>query len=102
MAKAIFTVFFKIIKAMANVILAPVNLLVANLFPNFGALITAFNQGVNMYLGNGLAFFLNFLPPSSRNLILLWVLFLISYYSISLSIHAILKVYKLIKQIKIW
>lgn len=102
MAKAIFSVFFKIIKGIANLILAPINLLVVNLFPDFSTLISAFNQGVNMYLGNGLAFFLNFLPPTCRSLISLWLLFLISYYSISLTIHGILKVYKLIKQIKIW
>lgn len=102
MAKAIFSVLFKIIKSIVNVVLAPINLLVANLFPNFSSLITAFNNSVNMYLGNGMSFFLHFLPPTCRTLILLWLTFLISYYSISLSIHAILKVYKLIKQIKIW
>lgn len=102
MAKAIFTVFFKIIKGLVNVILAPINLIVANLFPSFSTLISTFNSGVNTFLGNGLSFFLHILPPSCRTLILLWLTFLISYYSISLSIHAILKVYKLIKQIKIW
>lgn len=102
MAKAIFSVFFKVIKGIANVILAPVNLLVVNLFPNFSNLISTFNNAVSLFIGNGIAYFFNILPTNTRNLVLLWLTFLISYYSISLSIHAILKIYKLIKQIKIW
>lgn len=102
MAKAIFSVFFKVIKGIANVILAPVNLLVVNLFPNFTALISTFNNAVSTFIGGGIMYFFNILPPNTRNLVLLWLTFLVSYYSISLSIHAILKIYKLIKQIKIW
>lgn len=102
MAKALFSVLFKVIKAIANVILAPINLLVVNLLPNFSSLITTFNNAVSTFINNGVMFFFNILPPNARTLVILWLTFLVSYYSISLSIHFVLKVYKLIKQIKIW
>lgn len=102
MAKALFSVLFKVIKAIANVILAPINLLVVNLLPNFSSLIATFNNAVSTFINNGVMFFFNILPSNARALVILWLTFLVSYYSISLSIHFILKVYKLIKQIKIW
>lgn len=102
MAKAIFNVFFKVIKGIANIILQPVNALVVTIFPNFSNLITAFNNAIMLFLGNGIAYFFHIFPPNTRNLVIIWLTFLISYYSISFTIHGILKVYKLIKQIKIW
>lgn len=102
MAKAIFSVFFKIIKGIVSVLLSPVNLLVTNLFPDFTNLINTFNNAVTTYIGAPLGYFFNILPPNCRTAIILYLSILITYYTTSLTIHAILKIYKLIKNIKFW
>lgn len=102
MAKAIFNVLFKVIKSILNIGLAPINLLVVNLFPDFSNLISNFNNFVSTYIGSGIGYFSSVLPPISKNIILLYLTFLISYYTITYSAHAIIKIFKIIQRIKFW
>lgn len=102
MAKAIFKVFFKIIVSLTNVILTPINLIIANLFPDLSLILTKFNIACNQYLGSGLTWFWSIIPSSCKSLIIIYLTILISYYTISITIHVILKVYTIIKNIKIW
>lgn len=102
MAKAIFNVFFGVIKSIISIILAPINLLVANLFPSLATIINSFNSAVSLYLGGGLSYFFNIIPPTSRTLILLWVSIMMGYYTFIFSYHAILLIIHIIKRIKIW
>lgn len=102
MAKIIFKVFFAIIKTVANGILALVNPIVANVFPSFSSMVAQFNSYVDTYFTSGLNYFFHILPPNARNLIILYLTILLSYYTITITVHAILKVYTIIKNIKIW
>lgn len=102
MAKALFNVLFSVIKTILNVGLAPINLLVVNLFPDFSNLISTFNNAVNTYIGSTIGYFSSLLPPNTRNIILLYLTFLISYYTIVYSAHAIIKIFKIIQRIKFW
>lgn len=102
MAKAIFSVLLKFIKSIADIILSPINALVVNFLPDLSSLISTFNSAVERFIGTNLAFFANLLPPFTKNLILIYLGFLITYYTIVLTAHAILKVINIIKAIKIW
>ena len=102
MAKAIFNVLFKVIKTIANLLLTPINLIVSNLFPDFANLVNTFNTALNTFVTGTLNYFFHILPPNCRAFILLYFTVMVSYYTISISIHAILKVYTIIKNIKIW
>lgn len=102
MAKAIFSVLLKFIKSVADIILTPINLLVANLLPDLTSLINSFNAGVTQVLGPNLAFFAHLLPPNTRALILFYLGFLTAYYTTTIAAHAVFKVIKIIKAIKIW
>lgn len=102
MAKAIFEVFFKVIVALTNVFLLPINALLVNFFPDTTNLINTFNNNVTLYIGNNLAYFSSLIPPTSRSFIVFYLTFLISYYTISFTIHGILKIVRIIKAIKIW
>lgn len=102
MARILFKVFFGIITTLTNVILTPVNLLVSGLFPDLSNIIARFTYACNTYLGGGLTWFYTIIPTNARNLITIYVTILISYYTISISVHAILKVYTIIKNVKIW
>lgn len=102
MAKAIFKVLFKVITAVLNVILSPINLLVANLFPSFSTMISNFNSLVSTYVGSGLAWFSNIIPPMTLSLIVLYLTILISFYTISFTVHGIVKIFHIIQKIKFW
>lgn len=102
MAKAIFTVFLKFIKSIVDIFLFPINALVVNFFPDLSILISSFNNAVTSILGNGLGFFSHLLPPVTRGLIVFYLTLLIGYYTISISVHLVLKVIFIIKKVKIW
>lgn len=101
MAKAIFEVLFKVIVAITNTFLAPINLLVVNLVPDLSSLISKFNDAI-LIIGSKLGYFSSLLPPTTRTCITIYLTFLITYYTISISVHTILKVIRIIKAIKVW
>lgn len=102
MAKAIFSVLLKFIKSVTDIILAPINLLIVGLIPDLNTVISTFNNAVERVLGTNLAFFAHLLPPTTRTMILFYLGFLVTYYSIVIGVHAILKVINIIRRIKIW
>lgn len=102
MGRAIFTVFFKIMQGIANIFLLPINALITNFVPDLATIITKFNLSVNYYLGGGITWFVNLLPPTTRIALAVYIAFLISYYTVTYAAHVILKVVTLIKNIKIW
>lgn len=102
MAKAIFKVLLKFIKSVVGIVLAPINLAVANLFPNLSNMINTFNTAVSRYVGSGLSWFAHLLPPGVKQLVGVYLLFLIAYYGVVITVHGIIKVINIIKAIKIW
>lgn len=102
MAKAIFTVLFEVIRIVCNVVLSPINAIVVSFFPDFSSLISRFNNILNTYLGGGITYFISIIPPNTKSVIIFYIGLLIAYYSLSASLHIILKVYAIIKNIKFW
>lgn len=102
MAKAIFKVLFKVITSIVNTILIPINVLAKNLLPDFTNMIATFNYVLNNILGSAFTWFFSILPPNCRTFIILYLSFLISFYTVSITLHAILKVYTIIKRVKVW
>lgn len=102
MGKAIFKVLLKFIKSVANAILLPVNALVVNLVPDVAEKISTFNNTISTIFGSSMGYISNFIPPYTKTLIIFYLGFLITYYTIVISVHAILKVIEIIKAIKVW
>lgn len=102
MINAIINGILKIITTLLNVFLLPVNLLIENLFPDMTQAIGHFNNFVTTYLGSSLSFFFNLLPPIFKGVMILWLTFLISYYTIYYSYLAIVKIFDIIQKIKFW
>lgn len=102
MFKILFEVLFSVIVSIVNIVLSPINALVSNLFPGFATMISSFNYVLNNIIGDGVSYFFSILPPNCRGFIILYLTFLISYYTISISVHGFIKVYAIIKNIKIW
>lgn len=102
MFKVLFDVLFGVITGLVNLILAPINLLVDAFIPDLGLWITKFYNVLDNIIGGGFSFFTSLLPPTARTLLVIYLGFLVSFYTISISAHAILKLYTIIKRIKIW
>lgn len=102
MAKALFSVLLKFIKSIVNIFLTPINALVVNLFPDLSTLLSTFNSAVSQIIGGNIAFFSHLLPPTTRTFIIFYLTLLISYYTITISVHLVLKVINIIRRVKIW
>lgn len=102
MASALFNVLFKIIGTIAGIFTAPINAILVTFFPEFAQVISNFNNGVTTLVGGSLSYFSHLLPPITKATILIYLGILVAYYTIVVNIHIILKVIKIIKNIKIW
>lgn len=102
MAQAIFNVFFTVIQTALNTILFPINALAETLLPDFSNMITTFDMLVNVYVGNTLSYFSSMLPPTTRSLLLIYLSFLITFYTVSFTTHGFIKIFTIIKRVKFW
>ena len=105
MAKAIFSVLLKFIGSLFGILLAPIDLLLTNAFPTLSNLVTDFNSKyatLKSYCIPYIKYFINFIPPNTYNALKFYISVLIVVYTISLSVHAIVKVITIIKNVKIW
>lgn len=98
----IFVLLMKFITAIANFFLAPINAIVVNLFPDFTDMINHFESLVNTYITPGLSWFFHILPPHTQTIILFYIDLLILLYTAVLSIHVVLKIIHIIRNVKIW
>lgn len=102
MFKALFNVLFGVITGIVNIVLTPINALVSTLLPDVSDMVGTFNIVLDNYIGDGVTYFFSILPPNCRAFIIVYLTFMISYYTISISVHGFIKVYAIIKNIKIW
>ena len=63
MIKALLNGILGLAKKLISIVLTPINLLVANLFPNMASAIGTFNTFVNTYIGSSLSYFFSLFPP---------------------------------------
>lgn len=99
MAKAIFNVLFGAMVGLANLILLPINTALTTFLPDLSNAITNVTTAITLFLGNGLAYFFNLLPPTSRYFVLFYLTFLVGFYTISYTIHGIIWLIKVIKKL---
>lgn len=100
--KFIFVTLINFMITLANAFLLPVNTLVSNVFPTFSSYITSFTTLITTYFGTGLSYFFGILPPNFRTFALFYLSILLICYTVTLSLHLILKIIAIIKNIKIW
>lgn len=93
--------FLNLIVSIVNLVLTPINALVSNIFPDFTNLINVFNNGLNFFAQTG-AWIGTLIPPNTKAAIIVYLTFLVTYYTIVISVHTFTKVYILIQRIKFW
>ena len=102
MSSVFFNVLFKIIGVVADIALFPANTIISTLFPNFTQIVYDFTLFVNTYVTSTLSYFFYMLPPKTKYVLLFYLTYLPVRYVAILNYHLILKVFRLIKNIKIW
>ena len=102
MIKALLNGIMKMVTSVLDIVLLPVNSLISNLFPDMSVAISRFTAFVNSYFGTGLTYFFQLIPPLTRNIIVLWFTFLITYYGVVWSYSLIIKIWNVIQKIKFW
>lgn len=102
MIKALLNGILKMIAKVLDIFLTPINLLIENLFPNMANAISTFINFITTYLGNGLAYFFGLLPPLFRNILVIWLTFVIGYYGVYYTYVGILKIWNVIQKLKFW
>lgn len=102
MIKGILNGLLKMIISVLNIFLIPVNALFENLFPDMTNSINTFVSFVNTYVGSFLSYFFSILPPIFRNILVIWLTFVIGYYTIYYTYLGIIKIFNIIQKIKFW
>lgn len=99
MAKVILNVLFTAIVGIANIILLPINTALNVFIPDLSRAINYITTAINLFLTNGLAWGFYILPPVCRYFVVFYLTFLVSYYTISYSVHGIVWLIKIIKKL---
>lgn len=102
MIKGILNGILKMIISILNIFLIPVNALFENLFPDMSNSINTFTSFVNQYVGGFLSYFFSILPPIFRNVLVIWLTFVVGYYTIYYTYLGIIKIFNIIQKIKFW
>lgn len=100
--KVIFDLLLKFITWVVEFFMTVPNTLVANLLPDFSDMVSSWYNWVNQYLGAGLVYFFHYFPPTTRSLIITYLILLGSFYVVSTAVHFALKAVNIIKNVKIW
>lgn len=102
MIKKLLNGILKMIMAVLNIVLLPINTLIENVFPDMASAINHFTSFLNNIIGNNLVYFFHIFPPIFRSILIIWFTFVIAYYSIYYTYTAILKIWSIIQKIKFW
>lgn len=105
MANAIFKVLLTFVANVVGVFLAPIDLLVANAFPHLNHITTFWSanfQALTSYLTHGVGYVINLLPEDTARAVWVYLSVVVATYTITISIHLIIKLLIIIKNIKFW
>lgn len=105
MINAIFSGLLKFIGNLIGVATFPIDTILSTAFPNFSNNISNFNTMLDTLVfrcSRAVGNIFGILPPNTKNSIILYLSILIIIFTVSLAIHAIIKIFEIIKAIKIW
>lgn len=87
---------------IANIGLSPINNLLYNNFPDLTNYLNDFSSLLNNYVAPIIGWFIALIPPKTKALIGIYLATVVGLYIVSLTVQGIVKVFKLIQNIKIW
>lgn len=102
MINAIISGFMTFLQSTINLLLAPIDILCSNLMPNLSKYINMFNNFLDGYIPNTLAWVNNLLPPITQELLGIYLTLMIGLASTILAVHTYVFIYHIIQKIKLW
>lgn len=102
MIKAILLGILSVIQKILTTILAPLDLLIGTLFPDFTTVVGHFSTFVNRFIGTSLTYFISMFPPIFRTTVIFVLTFMISYEAFTLVYGGIVHIFAIIRKIKFW
>lgn len=101
MIKEILNGILNMLSYIVNLVLTPINLLIENIFPDLNDLILAF-EDICWDVRNVAKYFFSLIPTMTRNLIFIWITFIIAYYGVIYTYLGIKKIWEVIQKLKFW
>lgn len=102
MIKAILKGIMSLVSSIVGLILTPINALINGIFPDMSVYISNFNNFIHSNIFTPLSWVASFIPTGVKTLLLLWLSFLITYYTIIWTYTGIIKIYNVIRKVKFW
>lgn len=105
MANAIFKALLTFIANVIGVFLAPIDLIVVNAFPRLNQIVSGWTssfQALSSYMAHSIGYVINLLPTTTARAVWLYLGVVLATYTITISIHLIVKLLIIIKNIKFW
>lgn len=105
MANAIFKALLTFVVNVIGVFLAPIDLVVSTAFPSLSNLVNSWTNDFSIitdFISKVSGYILNLLPYTTRHALTIYLGVLLATYTVTLTIHLIVKVIKIIQNIKFW
>lgn len=100
--KAFFNAIYKLALDVVNILIYPITAFVSTLFPDLSTYISAIQQFLVGTIVPVMAWFTNLLPPITKAVILLWLGFLLVYYTAVWTYTLSVKIFNVIRKVKFW
>lgn len=102
MIRALLLGILGVISKIISTILAPLDLVIKGLFPDFSSMVQNFAVFVNRFLGTSLTYFTSMFPPIFRTTVIFVLTFMISFQAFTLVYAGVTHTMALIRKIKFW
>lgn len=99
---SLFKTILNIATKVVEILIYPLTAVVNTLFPDISSATTSVTTFLNNTLVPLFAWFGNLIPPITKSLLLIWLGFLVIYYSAVLTFTLGKKLFVIIKKIKFW
>lgn len=93
--------YLNVITNLLTIVLSPINTFISTIFPNVDSLVSAFNI-LLATLGTGLEYFGYLLPPNFKSLLVMYIVFKLTWYNGIIAYSTIVLLYRVIQRIKFW
>lgn len=100
--KAFFNAIYKLAVDTVNILFYPITAFVNTLFPDLSTYINSITTFINTNVTPLIAYFGNMLPPITKTIVLLWLGFLVIYYTAVWTYTLSVKIFNVIRKIKFW
>lgn len=91
-------ILFNVSTTFCNFLMAPINAIISQAFPDFSQLVADFYVRVDSFTGP-IIWAINIIPPNTRTMLVFYVSMLIIFYTATYGVHGIIKIIEIVKNL---